>query len=632
MNKSLAKRLCVCIIYFVIGLLYLWLPFVDLKYLAESNQSSKYLVFIYSICVTSFFFLLYLAICEFKLVVKWIDILLLVLLVFIGINRYYIQPHFGFSIRYQELCGLAVLYLVMKIGNITTFYFLIICMIIGAILQTIYGQLQLIGALPSHHSLFNVTGGFSNPGPYAGFLASVFPAVLGLVIYKEEIPFLFNNQKQFKGKLFYSYPAIKNIAVTGLVGMLLILPSTQSRSAWLAVIISSIYLLIAKYKFTNTLHKYCFNTKRRLLGCLLFCFFIFFSSWALYSFKKNSSNGRILIWKVTARLIEKKTWTGEGFDRFKYAYMNEQANYFREHQDQTEAFIAGDVSYGFNEFLQFTAENGIPAMLLMLSILVLVLFTKSHCYSDKSQNNSSQDLLLKIAKGGITSIMVFSLFSYPAQILPIKLNLLLYLGIVAYCSKNVWLVNLPIKKKIIDTLIRTAFCLSAIFILLNSSVKYRKIDRAFENWNIAYDNYTNGLYAEALNYYKKAYPVLSQSGGFLMQYGKALSMANHHQLAVKILLQSTNYSNTSITQTAMGDSYKALGKWKLAEQAYSEAEFMVPGRLYPSYLLATLYRDTHQTSKAVKKAKEVLTKQIKIKSPAVNEIRQEMESIINEKK
>lgn len=622
MNKSLATKICFYTIYFAIALLYLFLPFADLEYFADSNQSSKYLIFICIISIISLVCSVYLVVTEFKLTVKWTDLLLLVLLAYIFINRYYIQPHSGFSIRYQELCGLAMLYLVMKTGKPTTFYYLIICSVFGALFQSLYGQLQLIGLSPSHHSLFNITGGFFNPGPYAGFLASAFPAALGLVLYQAELSFFFSN--------LWGSRLIKNTASIGLIAMLLILPSTQSRGAWLAISISSIYLLTIKYNFADTLRKYCSNTKRRLLACVLLCFFIFFSSWALYSFKKNSSDGRILIWKVTTKLIKKNTWTGEGFDRFKYAYMNEQANYFKAHQNQTEALIAGDVNYGFNEFLQFTVENGIPAMLLVLSILALILCTKSPYDTSESQNSPTHIVLLTVAKSGIISIMVFSLFSYPAQILPIKLNLLLYLSIIAYYGKNVGIINFPVKKSLTNIFGRAIFCLLAVFMFVDSCTTYRKISQAFKNWNTAYESYTNGLYAESLNYYRTAYPVLKNSGDFLMQYGKALSMANQHKLAIKILLQSTYYSNTSITQTTLGDSYKALGKVQLAEQAYTEAEFMVPGRLYPSYLLAKLYRDTQQTAKAVQKAREVLAKQVKIQSPAVNEIKQEMERIVNE--
>lgn len=633
MNKRLISHLCLIIVDFIIALLFICLPFVDIKYFAESSQSSKYLLFIYSTSIISLFFLLYLTISKVNVTVKRVDLLLLLLLIYISINRNYIQSYSGFSIRFQEFCGLAILYVIIRGRNIATFYFLIICMIIGAILQTIYGQLQLIGLLPSHHSLFNITGGFFNPGPYGGFLASVFPAALGLVLYKEEVPFLFKLKKPSHRKFFYIKSTIKNISIAGLAGMLLILPSTQSRSAWLAVIISSIYLLVSKYNFANTLHKYCYNAQKKILAALFLCLCVSLSFWAMYSFKKESSDGRILIWTVTSKIIKNKPWTGEGFDRFRYAYMNEQASYFKEHHNQVKAATAGDVNYGFNELLQFTAENGIPAALLVLIILSLILFTKTHYHCIAQQNdNSSESSLLRIAKAGLISIIVFSSFSYPSQILPIKLNFLLYLSIIVYCNKNIKCTHFNTKNNVISIIYRTFFFLCAIFIVLNITAKYRQIVQAFENWNIANKTYNNGLYAESLNYYQKAYPILSQSGDFLMQYGKMLSMANRHKLAVRILLQSQNYSNTSITQTAIGDSYKALGKWQQAEQAYIEAEFMVPGTLYPSYLLAKLYSHTHQTSKAVRKAREVLAKQVKIQSPAVNEIRQEMKRIINEKK
>lgn len=56
--------------------------------------------------------------------------------------------------------------------------------------------------------------------------------------------------------------------------------------------------------------------------------------------------------------------------------------------------------------------------------------------------------------------------------------------------------------------------------------------------------------------------------------------------------------------------------------------YMNPSRFYPKYLLAKLYDETGQREKAVTTANELLDKEIKIESTAIEEIKVEMRKII----
>ncbi|HYX06371.1 MAG TPA: hypothetical protein VE912_06515, partial [Bacteroidales bacterium] len=61
-----------------------------------------------------------------------------------------------------------------------------LALIAGGLVQAVYGNLQLWGYYPSHHGLYKLTGSFFNPGPYAGYLASVFPAALGFWLFGKQ--------------------------------------------------------------------------------------------------------------------------------------------------------------------------------------------------------------------------------------------------------------------------------------------------------------------------------------------------------------------------------------------------------------------------------------------------------------
>jgi hypothetical protein len=117
--------------------------------------------------------------------IKLPDIILLSLLIFITVNRYYLQQDYTFSLGYYEFLGLSVIYFIIRTIEPAMYLYLLISIIIGGIIQCIHGNLQLYGYLPSNHNLFNITGSFFNPGPYAGYLISVLPIAAGIYFNRE---------------------------------------------------------------------------------------------------------------------------------------------------------------------------------------------------------------------------------------------------------------------------------------------------------------------------------------------------------------------------------------------------------------------------------------------------------------
>jgi phosphopantetheine adenylyltransferase len=80
----------------------------------------------------------------------------------------------------------------------------------------------------------------------------------------------------------------------------------------------------------------------------------------------------------------------------------------------------------------------------------------------------------------------------------------------------------------------------------------------------------------------------------------------------------------------MGNNYKRMGEYVKAENNYIHASHIVPHRIYPFYLLAKLYVETGDTVKAKEMAHLVMTKEPKVQSTAVREMREEMRGIIND--
>ena len=171
------------------------------------------------------------------------------------------------------------------IQNITKWLFIFI----GSI-EAVWGLCQMYGLAQSSHSLYALTGSFYNPGPYSGFLAMTFPVCLDEWLKSKE---------DKKGVKYYFT----------LIAMLLIisvLPAGMSRSAWIAGILASVYVIIqSKGKYA----KHLFHSKKWLL---LIPILTTLSLVGIYFLKTDSANGRLLMWKIASRSVCEQPCTGYG--------------------------------------------------------------------------------------------------------------------------------------------------------------------------------------------------------------------------------------------------------------------------------------------------------------------------------
>lgn len=549
-----------------------------------------------------------------------IDIALFILVLYITLNRYFFQSRYGFSIRYIELLGLSFFYVILRTIAVKNYPWLLLSIVVSGIMQAVFGNLQLLGYYPSNHSGFKMTGSFFNPGPYAGFLVCVWSVALGMYLFKDNI--ITKVQSQINNKIpsfniFINY-LFEYIPLLGIISIAVVLPALQSRASWIAAIVSSVILLELKYHFLKLSLKKVSSRFQKTAIITISVFILIMGLFSLYHFKKASSDGRTFIWKVTTEIIKDYPLFGVGFDRFNAYYMNYQANYFTKNGESLDSLVADNNYYAFNEGLQFVSENGFLGFVLLL-FLGFVLF------QPKVKKEHQFEAL--IVKTGILTIGVFACFSYPVQILPIKLVLVFLLSMLSKKNADSFQFGIDdfssqqwMYKTVL--LLLCGFCMNQIFSYTN------KLSQGLISWNTALISHQYGDYKNAIVDFETVYPIFNKNGDFLMNYGKTLSMTNEHNKAIKILNQAQYYQNNTIIATALGDSYKATRDYDKAELAYQQAINMIPGKFYANYLLAKLYDDSKQKEKAIAQAQRILKKEIKIPSTAIKEIQGEMKKIL----
>ncbi len=167
------------------------------------------------------------------------------------------------------------------------------------------------------------------------------------------------------------------------------------------------------------------------------------------------------------------------------------------------------------------------------------------------------------------------------------------------------------------------YCLRVI-----TSCKHQILKKAYWLWDEANVLYQINAYDAANESFAEAYPVLQYNGLFLQQYAKNHAMQNRHKETLSLLKEAGIYYKDEFSFIAMGDASKALNQTRQAETHYQQAANMVPYKFYPLYLLANLYNETGQQEKAVALARQLLDKEIKVPSQAIEEIREEMREVI----
>ncbi len=452
-------------------------------------------------------------------------------------------------------------------------------------LQACYGILQFVGWFSSNHSQFAVTGSFDNPAGFATVLSVGFPVGV----------FLFTKSGQI-GKYF---AAVILIAIAMAVFL------SGSRTGILAIIISSVVFFLSG---SNRINVFRQLSHYRLItalgiGCLAVSVFI------LYHQKKDSANGRLLIWRVSSEMIKDRPLLGHGYGAFKAKYMDYQAEYFKNNPGSDYALLADNVRHPFNEFIKVAVEFGIAGLLVVLFLILFVLL--------KIIESGKEDRGLVLS--GIVSFLVFACFSYPLQYVAVWLLLVFYITI-SFPRKEIKIEKTPISIIARSTIV--IGCLASLFYV------YQQM-RAEIKWKEIAINSLRGRTEEMLPEYEKLYSTsLKQNPFFLYNYGAELNVAGKFDKSLAVFDLCMRYFNDIDVQMLLANNCRGLGKHGDAERHLKTAAAMCPVRFMPLYELAKLYEATGRHEKAIALAKKILDKKVKVPSPTVNAVKNEMRQLI----
>ena len=443
------------------------------------------------------------------------------------------------------------------------------------LMLSVYGLLQHFGFVPSRHYAFPITGTYENPAGFAAMQAALFPFALTLCLNKE------------RNRLIYWFAGLTTIACA-LTSVL-----SASRAGVLAICAVAAVVFTLKTKVLSI-----FKTHKWLWILLVTAVAIV--TILLYRVKSASVNGRMFVWRVCWDMIKERPLLGYGIGGIEKHYMDAQAAYFSMHPDSPYVMLADNVTHPFNEYIKLTVNYGFAGLVIALYVLILTV---------KRLFKSSENVKV-IGLAVTASVFVMCQFSYPFHYAAVWF--ISAMAIVPAFFNN----SKDNKEWVTPKYLRIS--LPILFSLLLAIVLHMMyLDM---KWAEMSKRSLAGQTERMLPYYEKMKPQMKHNPLFLYNYAAELNYIGRYEESLVITEECMKSYNDYDVQFLLADNLANTDNIDQAIETYRYAGNMIPCRFEPLDGMMTLYLSSGDTLNAVRIAREIVAKPVKVPSSRVNVI------------
>lgn len=569
--------------YFVLSLLetgwgmlfcvYILLPNYALGSFIYLNQSNLMFQSLIGCCIWLFIIVLRkLENNEEKITVTLTDFVIFGILLFLLLRGIYDKTELGFLLKISVS---GIVYLCFR--NVPRKYLLyyIGVFVLTGIIQVIYSICNQYDDFLWYEKFSRIHGSFMNTSVWGFFLSIQCILLIGV-------------RNRFIHKKVFSFCLLLFIFF-----FLSLLILGQSRTGMLVILlIGSIYILNKK----NLL----FIKNKWIVGILLTIAGGFVLN-EIYNNKKDSTNGRLLIWRISYEMIKDAPFLGHGTEGFYKKYMLYQGEFLKKNENKEYVQLVDDNRFAFNEYLKVLVEYGIVGGVLFLISLLIILL----CSIDWKSLYSGLCFLCLLAYG------ISSFFSYPFFLWQF---VFLFLFFVAGSNINNKKLQWHMSMKILCCLVIT-FC---SFLIL-----------FFKPYNCKIKIWKDIIYSTAnmktkVNLLLELSPALDDTPDFLLDLGKRLNKINQIEKSESVLAKSYMLFPNYEAALYLGKVYGCDGKIQESELYLRIANNMIPHRVFPHFLLFCLYRDNGLTVAAKEEAEIIRQLSLKVYPAQMNTILREI--------
>ncbi len=421
---------------------------------------------------------------------------------------------------------------------------------------------QYMGLLSSYNAYFSVVGFNENPTVTAIYIVGTMPLLAGRL-----------RERRYKKSYFIL-----------LLLCLLSLVCLKCRTAYIGLCVE-IFIGITFYVRKNKdsvliAHKWAF--------LLLSLVIVAVGAMKLYKLKQDSADSRLLIWKLSTKMIVEKP-QGYGYGLYERNYNLRQSDYFRGGvSSETERRTASFTAMAYNDYLEHGVEGGIIGMLFIVTFYIMLI----------RQSLRKRDMRICCVVGSF-SVMSLTNFVYssiqPWLLLMCYASLLITMpekpkGVNRYASSvSVFFLILSfiamtkvllmtrgqiVLKSYIERITKRQDAADGLMLQLRAS-----IGTSEAYWNLcAYNNIKQGKYAEAMAELKKAHQLTSSPQGFEMLYF-ASQHTEKEEEGIKFMDTLSNLQPTLLhPKLLLMEYYKRRGERDMALK-YAKDILITPARV-----------------------------------------------------
>lgn len=448
--------------------------------------------------------------------------------------------------------------------------YLLIGLLVCAVYESVAGFTQLASG-KSRHFLYFLTGTFLNPGPYAAFL------VMGATI---AVAWLQDLEKGW-GKTIVTFVAVLP---------LILLPATWSRAAMLSLAIV-VLLMFRKFYWR---WRWALWTGATIVAV------------AFYFLKQGSADGRLLTWSGALTAWQHLPWFGVGIGGLQHAVATGISELYESYPSSPLFSTGGVAEYAFNDLLTILTEQGIAGAILIVSIVCCSMIKLWKC---------SKPLFY-----GLLSLLIFSLFSYPFELLPFRIITILIVAWAASSPTN--------EGKVEKTCWGTVFSLVLLTLayLTTKEIAIRHVS------DKEYSLFARMEHEAFIKDFYELLPLERDNARFLFDFGKTLRKQGRYNDSNDMLRRGTRVSADPMFYVIMGNNYMDMGEFDLAEQHYRKSFSTLPNRLYPLYQLMLLNKACDDADKTTFYARKVISFKEKVASPATQKMKEDARLYLQQQK
>lgn len=454
-------------------------------------------------------------------------------------------------------------------------FFLFIYIFTGGA-EAIWGIAQWFPALGGGYAIEKIVGSFYTEEALSGYLAMILPLCLSTACYYRNCRKL---QWWRASTLLYYTSTVSSILI------LITLFVCANRLAWMAAVISGCWVVWMRLGLSRKIKaKWHLSAASFTVIASIGILLLLTIGGSIGLVKNNAIERKMPVWKASTAIASEKPVTGVGMGGFPNA-LSRFASPDMINENGVQALPSGAVAfkplYVSNEYLQIVTEHGIIGLVLYLALLISAFYT--------GLKNKQWG-----AAGGLISLSVFSLASYPLQIPSFLITLTFFLTICQVPYRAIVPPRLfytyepePAKKdaeKKKGILVNT---LVIVFVLLFTGGTYALFLLGKHPLSETGKNTLGYVFPPATE--AGMYPRFGHYPEFFSEYAQQLSHDHCYPCSTELLEKTLRFCRHPALFEMMAVNLQATGKCREAEQYLLRAVRNHPERLRSYYLLAKLY-------------------------------------------